>query len=631
MPTTESKHRLAEYYIELARNDPSEARKRLGYFQLLIIFYSLLVYSGIGILTIEALFDTGQDDWSSWGIGIFGALWLIFGFIGFFLPPEIPGGIRVTREDAPGLFEEIDRLCEKFAFSEEPQVILEDSPNAFAAQQPIFGFFGAERFTLGIGQQLLALLSRDELSSVLAHEFAHFKMKHGKGIHWWLRVGQSIEIMGAMSPLIRFMFRPLDALLERRVSALKSGISRQNEIEADRIAADTSTPHHFASALMQLALVGKEFEMKTVPSEVATDKDVGGSEAEHQKVIRFFKEWSFDPERHARHVAIALAERSDLEDSHPPLIERLSRIGAIRGTSVPEARDDMIALLSARSGREPRACDLWVADFGQLVSKNQNEDGLDETDHAIGEWLQSSLDTARSEKKKRTLSPEEEWKLVSLIYDVEGWAQGKNALMNFCRAFPEHQDAQLLKAIELYEEGDEHWNRNVRIRKESDPSLRLRYLEALRSWNREIENTQEVAALEAQIFEATDFATSIDEIRAKLPRGAKVVPHGLGLEATAQLVDQLASREAIKGAWLVERCFQEPSMKKQFVLLVRFKAPRWTLQDNEWEIRNAIELESRLFFPHDIFVYPMKRLCRKLRSRVSNQQDSLIYKKVSRM
>src|SRR5262245_20472499 len=93
-------------------------------------------------------------------------------------------GKSIERKDAPELHAALDSLKTKLDVGRQMDVRLDDEINASAREaRGFFGFIGTRR-VLTLGVPLLALLGKEEMRAVIAHEFGHFSRRHGRLGHW---------------------------------------------------------------------------------------------------------------------------------------------------------------------------------------------------------------------------------------------------------------------------------------------------------------------------------------------------------------------------------------------------------------------------------------------------------------
>ena len=178
----------------------------------------------------------------------------------------------VTREDAPDLYDMVDRLRRRAGLPMPTVAIAPaDQPNAFATgRNP---GHAVVCFTRGI----LELLPRDELEGVAAHELAHIKNRD------MLLSTVAATMAGVITMLARFaIFLPvgggdrdrnpfvvLAMLVVAPIAALlvRMAISRTMEYRADRAgAAIAGNPVGLANALRRLEAYARRIPMEVNPA-----------------------------------------------------------------------------------------------------------------------------------------------------------------------------------------------------------------------------------------------------------------------------------------------------------------------------------------------------------------------------
>ncbi len=178
----------------------------------------------------------------------------------------------VAREDAPQLYDMVDRLRQRAGLP-MPVVAIAPSeqPNAFATGR------NPEHAVVCCTAGLLRLMSQEELEGVVAHELAHIKHRH-------MLVGTvAATLAGAVASLARWGFilsrnrdsNPFVGLAVMILAPiaglmLQMAISRQNEFQADRTAAEIQgTPEGLVSALTSLEAYSKKIPMEVNPAAAA--------------------------------------------------------------------------------------------------------------------------------------------------------------------------------------------------------------------------------------------------------------------------------------------------------------------------------------------------------------------------
>jgi Zn-dependent protease with chaperone function len=171
---------------------------------------------------------------------------------------DAPEGVRIADQDAPALFEALERIRRKIKGPPIHEVFLTDDLNASICQLPRWGLFGGARNNLTLGLPLLMALDRQQLLAVLAHEYGHLRGDHGRFAAWvyrtrvsWGRFHEGLEERHGFAAMLTQGF--LNWYFPRFV-ARTFAIARQDEYEADRIAARLLGPQIAAAALVEIGL-----------------------------------------------------------------------------------------------------------------------------------------------------------------------------------------------------------------------------------------------------------------------------------------------------------------------------------------------------------------------------------------
>ncbi|MDM0012547.1 M48 family metalloprotease [Variovorax sp. J22P168] len=248
------------------------------------------------------------------------ALWVRF---------DEPEGVELEREDAPELFEALDRIRKRIDGPPVHRVFLDDEFNASIRQLPRFGLFGGAVNHLSIGLPLLMALDRRRLLSVLAHEYGHLRGNHGKLSAWiyrtrlsWLKLDASFQRdEGVMAYASQAFFRWYFPRFAARTFAL----ARQDEYEADRVAARLLGTRVVGRALSEIVVKSAWYAERFWPAHWARaldDELPAGPFASMAPQLG----GPMAPEFARVALRNALRAVSDVDDTHPVLRDRLEAL-----------------------------------------------------------------------------------------------------------------------------------------------------------------------------------------------------------------------------------------------------------------------------------------------------------------
>ncbi len=189
------------------------------------------------------------------------------------------GAQPVTREDAPKLYQVVERLCGK-ANLPMPKLYMtpEAAPNAFATGR------NPSHASVAVTQGLMELMNEDELEGVIAHELSHVRNYDILTTSIAATIAAAITFLahmarwamffggvrdeddrrgggGALSLVLMAILAPLAALL------LQMMLSRRRESAADETGARlVGHPYGLISALEKLGAYNQRIPMSTSPA-----------------------------------------------------------------------------------------------------------------------------------------------------------------------------------------------------------------------------------------------------------------------------------------------------------------------------------------------------------------------------
>ena len=249
---------------------------------------------------------------------------------------DAPVGLEITREDAPALFESLQRIRKKIKGPPIHHVLLDANFNASISQIPRFGLFGGAVNYLTIGLPLLMAIDRPRFLAVMAHEYGHLRGDHGQFAAWvyrtrlsWMKMehgmrNDSNPVAAATQVFLRWYFP--------RFLAKTFAMARQDEYEADQIAGKLLGPEVAGAALSEIAIKGAWIDREFWPLHW-TGACASAQPSSPFTAMRTLLALPL-PDDFARDaLKQSLRQISDVDDTHPVLRDRLEALAV--GKSMP--------------------------------------------------------------------------------------------------------------------------------------------------------------------------------------------------------------------------------------------------------------------------------------------------------
>ena len=348
-----------------------------------------------------------------------------------------PRGIEVTRSEAPGLFAMLDEVRAKVASPRNngpkvDTVLIAPEFNAAIVQRPRLGVFGWHRNYVVIGLPLLRALARDEVMAVIAHEYGHLSDGHGKSGQWvyrvrmtWLQLSQSLG--GTLAGRI---FQRFFNWYGPWFNAYSFVLARSNEYAADRASAIVAGAHGAARALTRVAAEARRYD--------AFWQDLWGESGLERESVsphtlmgaHFVKPMAGSDVREALNAA--LADVTDIHDTHPSLRDRLSALGEAVPDLEPVGESGAEALLGA--GLTQALAQKLDADWWERAARNWQ---------ARQAQLKATREALARLEGRSDLSEAESWQYQVLLEQAGRDAEALSLAVRRFGEQPANRDARL--------------------------------------------------------------------------------------------------------------------------------------------------------------------------------------------
>ncbi|MEK7412878.1 MAG: M48 family metallopeptidase [Planctomycetota bacterium] len=501
--------------------------------------------------------------------GLFGGslTWAVLRGVWVRFPP--PDGIALQRQDAPELFDEVERLRAAAGTPVVHGIILSSQLNAMMAQRPRLGLFGWYRNELVLGLPLLRQLDVAQARSVIAHELGHLAGNHGRFGAWIYRLRVTWSSIAERTPgwkIIQGFLR----WYAPRFNAYSFVLARQHEREADRAAAAASGSDAAATALLRLAVLAPLSERFWTDLRRESARQAQPPAAD--LLARFDRALSGDSLDASRWIREAMARDNDRRDEHPCLRERLAILGgaalARTGATLPAA------------GR-PRAAHAW---FGSSEPRLAQQ--LDQAWHAnfVMFWAQLRARAQELLARRATLeaqvaagviSVDERWELAVIVRELDGDEAALPSLHSLLQAKPDHPPALFILGEYMLRLGDERGVPLVERAMALDRDLTVAGCEVLRVFAANNGKRDLVAAVEHRGEATADDERRAAIERAKVPDAKRLGPHQLDHSRVDHVASICSSHQEIHCADLVSVTVDALPEKPHFLIVVQIKVPWW--------------------------------------------------------
>ena len=505
------------------------------------------------------------------------ALWVRF---------DEPEGKELSRDDAPALFEALDRIRGKIKGPPVHRVYLDDDFNASIRQVPRFGLFGGAVNSLSIGLPLLMMLNRQRLLSVLAHEYGHLRGNHGKLSAWiyrtrlsWLKLDASLQSdEGVMALVSQAFFR----WYFPRFAAKTFALARQDEYEADCISGRLLGTAVAAAALTEIAIKGNWYANEFWPSHWARaelEPQAPGPFAALRKLAHAPP--SDDFARQA--LREAMRRVSDLDDTHPVLRDRLEALGQ-KAVLPPWSERPALDLLADSA--------KWIGHFDNQWRRAHASDWKQHHAHRARIRERIAVLAARGERN----TPDEmvEWAdserrldpaaLVRVRYEsaLRIAPEHPGALRGLVQMLPVSDRAGRLAVLErLHQSGaaSRWWAAKSAVASLEDPDAGPHDEEGLKLWRGRLKEAEEAEARAWEEITETPFFSQIAR-------------HDLNDHELGELKADLVRCLPVSRAWLVRKNLREFPWRRAYIVFVELPG----LDDGDrWQL--CRQLEQTLTLP----------------------------------
>lgn len=324
--------------------------------------YALLIVAAVAAGTVYVVMRFGSSRASveviGFGLGITVAV-LVALYRALRHKSSPPEGVRLTREDAPGLWELAERSAEAAGTRGPDEILVDPDFNAAVSEDAkALGLAGGRRYLI-VGLPLLASFTTGQFRAVIGHEFGHYSQSHTRLGAVAYRGHVAVQLMlsafaGRRFNPVTWLFRAYAALF----FTVQAGVSRAQEFEADQIAARLTGGENTRAAFRELPVMAaawsryqQQYMLLGAPQKIVPDDVFGGFAA--------FREGRAEEIEALR--AEPLPDQAHRLDTHPPIAARVAALEGAAGEPQPGDEAPATGLLADFDVIAKRVDAEWIS------------------------------------------------------------------------------------------------------------------------------------------------------------------------------------------------------------------------------------------------------------------------------
>jgi hypothetical protein len=348
----------------------------------IVLFIALALYAAFVVMGWIYIAERGVGLYKIYfALATLAALPVFYGVFKTLLTPlDPPSGRKITRTEAPVLFDLLDKMRRKLGGPPIHHVLVDQEYNAAICQLPRWGLAGPVTNYLVLGLPYMLGAQTSEIISVIAHEYGHLCGAHGK-LHAWIyrqrntldAVYKNVGSSDNDSPWHAAVAWLLDRFMPYH-AAYTFVLARQDEYDADRSASNLTGSAASANALVRSTLQGEWYRASFWPalyrqSETRDSPAFMPYQAMHTAFKMSYAEWATEAG-----LKRVWKQESGVSDSHPCLRDRIEALGLQAALPPPVTANAASALLGSLAtvlvGEFDRA--WWASTSREWVSHRRH-------------------------------------------------------------------------------------------------------------------------------------------------------------------------------------------------------------------------------------------------------------------
>ncbi|MBF2022633.1 MAG: M48 family metalloprotease [Hydrococcus sp. C42_A2020_068] len=609
----DSRHHPTNYQIKVA------LLAILGYAYILFVFLLLLgIIWGARTFLVAASSEALTNQLNLMAILVsLGVLRL------FWIDTKIPKGLPLDRLHAPELFATIDRLATILQAPKCDRVFLTDELNAGVLQSPRLGLLGWQQNYLFLGLPLMQALSLQQFRAVLAHELGHLSGNHSHFSNWIYRLRKIWFELAERFPEQEnsgsFLFQWFFHWYAPYFHAYSFVLVRANEYEADRCGVELAGLKNEAQADINLAIYSYFLHKSFWPTiyQQAEQHAEPPSDAITQLLQQL--KIGLSPREAAKWLDRALAHRTDYEDTHPCLLDRLTAIGYDLDQIQPP---------------EPPTQTAAEYFFGKLLWSFA--DGLDREwkNEVAGSWEKLYLRAQQQRRnlaaldekaQKRALTVEEMWKRACLTSTLQEAHKAIALFQQVLEVEPNHPLANYQLGKILIEKNDFQGIKYLEKAIATDPELVVPGCDLLYDFYQNQGKIKQSKFYQQKGQEYYCLWKRTQQERSRISHETPLFPHQLADGEVRQLSEQLSTYPEIKKTYLVRQKVTLFPEKAFYIFAIALQTVKGAEANRKSHEEIIDRLENELNFSGNFRVIILQNSNLKLEQAICKISGSCIY------
>ncbi|MET1255079.1 M48 family metalloprotease [Aliikangiella maris] len=496
---------------------------------------------------------------------------------------EKPQGVELTASELPELFSTIDEIKDRLGTQKIHHVILNDEMNAAVVTIPKLGLLGWRINYLVIGLPLMQLLSPEEFNSVLAHELGHISNRHTRFSNWvyrvrmtWFQLLVSLEKKRSFvtNIFIRF-FNWYAPFFDNYTFVL----ARQNEYEADSDAARVTCGNVAASALIRVhafgQLVEQDFWQSVWDKAKVTAIPPEDVYFDLNKTINQVKQDDVE-----QMVAKALEIKTDTQDTHPCLSDRLSALQSKKQLILKQQSASEVYLSSQYS----KLVNIFNQQWRELAKEHWQE---------MYDYYQQARNNLLKFEHKVNSNEIEVDEIVKYAQAVEALHSAENAIVYYRQALKidrDHPTANYGLGFILLNQNDDSGEKYLRKAMLVNLSMKAELAETLYNYFHYHQNVAKATEYEALYAEVCQQQQAMENKLGEVNRKSVLIELKLDKKLKRKITQQLGEISNIGKVWCAEKITPDYPDTPCIVLVIKLKGFWINEQDKMSEVLNKIQL-----------------------------------------